>query len=130
MALTGRLDLTGINVRTEGEPIRTRSSRSCRASAARQDFSVVNVDFVAIEGRLVNGRVTTRSSTSRRPTRPTRAPLAAVRKANAVLDFPQLADLHALIRAISPPEPAGEAAQTATAPAPPRQPRRAVRGPT
>ena len=74
-----------------------------------QDFSVVNVDFVTIEGRLVKGRIHDTVLTPAAADAPNAPPLAAIKQANVVLDFPQLAELHALIRAISPPEPRGEA---------------------
>jgi hypothetical protein len=104
MALTGKLDVTGVNVRTAGQPIRDERLALTMNVRSTPDFAKLNVDDVTIDGRLVRGRVFETIVDSAAGKAPNAGPLASVQKANATLEFPALADLHALILAISPAE--------------------------
>jgi hypothetical protein len=103
LALTGKLDVTGISVRTAGQPIQNEKLALTMSVRSTPDFGLLNVDHVTIDGRLVKGRVFDTIVDRAAGNAPGAGPLAGVRKANAVLDFPALADLHALLLAISPP---------------------------
>jgi hypothetical protein len=103
LALSGKMDLTGVTVRTAGQPIRDEKLSLVMGIRSTPDFGVLNIDHVTIDGRLVKGRVFDTVVDRAAGNAPNAGPLAAVRKANAVLDVPALADLHALILAISPP---------------------------
>jgi len=106
--------VTGVTVRTAGQPIRDEKLALTMNVRSTPDFGTLNVDDVTIDGRLVRGRVFDTIVASAAGKAPNAGPLASIQKANATLDFPALADLHALLLAISPPAKA-DAPKTAKA---------------
>jgi hypothetical protein len=136
MAVNGKFDLTNVTVRTAAEPIENEKIAVVLKLRSRSDFSYLNVDELTATGRLVNAKVTDTVIDLGASDAAGAPPLAAVGRANVAVDLPNLKDVHALLRALSPPpalapapervaaaqQPAAPAAQPAAAPAP--EPRR------
>lgn len=130
LAINVRADLTNLTVRTEAEPIENEKLALVVKARSTGDFGVVHVDEATATGRLMNAKVTGTVLDFAAAGAPDAPPLALVTKANLVVDLTDLGDLHALVRAISPPEPKPEPApvaksakpQAAVAPAGPAGP--------
>lgn len=105
LALNGTIDLTNLTVRTEAEPIENETIAIVLRARSKSDFSQLSVDQATATGRLVNAKVTDTVLDFAAADAPDAPVLAMVPKADVVVELTNLRDLHALCRAISPPEP-------------------------
>jgi hypothetical protein len=120
IALTGQLNASGITVKTEGEPIKDEKLAVTLSVRSDADFKQILVDQVTAVGRLLNARIHDTMIDNEAGNAPGAPPLAAVRKANAVIDVPRLGDVHALWLAINPPTPEAVKPEAIISAAPPR----------